>query len=78
MLKSFEAVYDNGQLQWMDDRPNTQQRMRVIVTVVQELPADSVQENSPPPALAGRMRLLCDDQTLMEPVVPEEDWDALR
>ena len=78
MLKSFEAVYDHGQLQWVDDRPNTQQRMRVIVTVVQELPADSVQENVPPPTLAGRMRLLCDDQTLMEPVVPEEDWDALR
>ena len=78
MLKSFEAVYDHGQLHWLDESPNTMQRMRVIVTVVQELSdhADSI--NIPPPELVGRMRILCDDKELMEPVVPEDDWDVLR
>ena len=78
MLKSFEAVYDHGQLHWLDESPNTMQRMRVIVTFVQELsePFDSI--NIPPPELAGRMRILCNDNELMEPVVPEEDWDVLK
>lgn len=31
----------------------------------------------PPPELAGKMRILCDAQTLMEPATSEEDWDAL-
>ncbi len=78
MLKSFEAVYDHGQLHWLNDTPNTPHRMRVIVTVVEELSDEPTPDNIPPLELAGRMRLLCDDRTLMEPVVPEEDWDALK
>jgi hypothetical protein len=78
VLKSFEAVYDHGQLHWLGDTPNTEHRMRVIVTVVQELADMPIRDNIPPLALAGRMRLLCDDKTLMEPVVPEEDWDVLK
>ena len=78
MLKSFEAVFDHGQLHWLDESPNTRQRMRVIVTVVQELSDHSVLMNIPPPELAGRMRILCDDKELMEPVVQDEEWDVLR
>jgi len=77
MLKSFEAVYDHGQLHWLDESPNTMRRMRVIVTFVQELsdPFDSM--NIPPPELAGRMRILCNDKALMEPVLPDDDWEVL-
>ncbi|MCX7111796.1 MAG: hypothetical protein WCI11_00915 [Candidatus Methylumidiphilus sp.] len=78
MLKSFEAVYDHGKLHWLDEPPDARHRMRVIVTVVHELSDDSVPVNIPPPELAGRMRLLCDDKELMEPVMPDEDWDVLR
>jgi hypothetical protein len=52
--------------------------MRVIVTVVQELVDTPIRDNIPPSGLAGRMRLLCDDKTLMEPVMPEEDWDVMN
>lgn len=37
-----------------------------------------VSESVPPSELAGKMRILCDEKTLMEPVVPNEDWDSLR
>lgn len=78
MLQSFEAVYDHGRLDWLADAPASQGRMRVIVTIVQELADDVRQENFSPPELVGKMRILCDEQTLMEPVVGEDDWDALR
>ena len=76
--KSFEAVYDHGQLYWLDESPNTMQRMRVIVTVLQELSDHSDSVNIPPPELAGRMRILCNDKELMESVVPDGDWDVLK
>lgn len=78
MLKSFEAVYDHGHLHWLTDSPNVNARMRVIVTVVQEIPDSPILENTPPPELVGKMRILCDDKILMEPVVPDEAWDALQ
>lgn len=78
MLQSYEAIYDQGKLNWLSDAPKPEGKMRVIVTVVQEIPEAAASENIPPPELAGKMRILCDDQTLMEPVVPDEDWDALR
>lgn len=78
MLQSFEAVYDHGHLDWLADAPKSQGRMRVIVTVMQEFADDTRQDNFPPPELAGKMRILCDEQTLMEPAVGEDDWEALR
>lgn len=35
MLKSYEAIYDHGQLLWLKDKPDTEQA-RVIVTIVEE------------------------------------------
>lgn len=78
MLRSFEAVYDHGHLHWLADAPKPTGRMRVIVTVVEDMSEGSASENIPPPELAGKMRILCDEKTLMEPVVPDEDWDALQ
>ena len=78
MLQSFEAIYDHGRLDWLKDAPISQGRMRVIVTIVQEFAAEPRDENIPPPELAGKMRILCDEQTLMQPVVEESDWDMLK
>lgn len=68
MLQSFEAIYDHGRLDWLKDAPVSQGRMRVIVTIVQELAEEPGRKNAPPPELAGKMRILCDGQTLMQPV----------
>ena len=35
MLKSYEAVYEEGKLSWIRDRPEAK-KMRVIVTVLEE------------------------------------------
>ncbi len=35
MLKSYEAIYDDGELKWLGDRPPSG-RMKVIVTVLGE------------------------------------------
>ncbi len=35
MVKSYEAVYDHGELKWIGDQP-PDGRMKVIVTVVEE------------------------------------------
>ena len=32
----------------------------------------------PPPELAGMMRLIGDDSILLEPAIPEQEWDALK
>ena len=39
MLKSYEAIYENGQLKWLKDNPPIKSA-RVIVTILEE--------NSPP------------------------------
>ena len=81
MLQSFEAVYDQGRLHWLKDAPE-KSNVKVIVTVIEELatpPGPAPRRyREPPPELASKMRILCDEKTLMEPAAPEEDWDALR
>jgi hypothetical protein len=35
MLKSYEAVYENGRVTWLNDRPNIDSA-RIMVTVLEE------------------------------------------
>ncbi len=48
-------------------------RIEAIFLVLDEAP--SVRQRMPPPSLAGSIEIHDD---LIEPAVPEEDWDALR
>jgi hypothetical protein len=68
MLRSYEAIYDQGQLRWLKDAPR-ETPLRVIVTVIEEAsPSEPPRKRrSPPPELAGAMRLLGDDDSLLEP-----------
>lgn len=74
MLRSYEAIYDHGQLRWLKDAPK-ETPLRVIVTVIEEAsaPVDSQphKRRRPPPELAGAMRLLGDDELLLEPMIPD-------
>ena len=36
MLRSYEAIYENGQLRWLAERPNVE-TARVIITVLDDL-----------------------------------------
>lgn len=45
MLKSYEAVYENGQLMWVAEQPSARSA-RVIVTVIEELESASAKKPS--------------------------------
>lgn len=73
MLKSYEAIYENGQVKWLDEQP-TVQSARLIVTVLEEtvLP---VKRRSPPASIAGKGKTLGD---IVSPIVDERDWECLK
>lgn len=43
MKKTYEAVYEEGRLEWLERRPHSG-RCRVLVTVLEELPQHSPEE----------------------------------
>lgn len=79
MLRSYEAIYHQGRLYWLKDAPK-ETSLRVIVTVLEEagIGDPSCKRRSPPPELAKTMCLRGDDESLLEPVIPEEEWDVLK
>lgn len=72
MLKSYEAIYENGQLQWLTEQPATTSA-RVIVTVLEETPQPSRRAASA--AIAGKAKTLGD---IVSPIVDETDWECLK
>ncbi|MEN8443645.1 MAG: hypothetical protein ABG776_01395 [Cyanobacteria bacterium J06555_13] len=81
MLESYEAVYENGQLKWLNEQPVVDSA-RVIVTVLEDLAlnavdtaAHSAKRRFPPDAIAGKGKTLGD---IVSPIVPEEDWECLK
>ncbi len=66
MLKSYEAIDENGQVKWLAEQP-TVQSARLIVTVLEEttLPVNRL---LPPTSIAGKGKTLGD---LVSPI-----WDA--
>lgn len=73
MLKSYEAIYENGQLTWLADQPQVTSA-RIIVTLLEETPA-IVKRRFPSASIAGKGEVLGD---IVSPIVPEEDWECLK
>jgi hypothetical protein len=73
MLKSYEAIYENGQLTWLADQPEVTSA-RILVTVLEEQPP-AIKRRTFPAAIAGRVEILGD---IVSPVVDEEDWECLK
>jgi hypothetical protein len=73
MLKSYEAIYENGQLKWLADAPQVHSA-RIIVTVLEETDVLPMQRQ-PSDAIAGKGETLGD---LVSPIVPEKDWECLK
>lgn len=73
MLKSYEALYENGQLTWLADQPQVTSA-RIIVTVLEETPAP-VKRRTFPTAIAGQVQILGD---IVSPIVDEDDWECLK
>ncbi|MBD1214845.1 MAG: hypothetical protein H9534_19410 [Dolichospermum circinale Clear-D4] len=73
MLKSYEAIYENGQLTWLSEQPQVNSA-RVIITILQEnLP--SKKRRIPPISIAGKGKTLGD---IVSPIVNEEEWECLK
>ena len=76
MLKSYEAVYENGRVTWLTDQPQVSSA-RIIVTVLPEDIQNKVplKRRIPPAAMAGKVKILGD---IVSPIVDEEDWECLK
>lgn len=80
MLKSYEAIYENGQVKWLNDQPSVQSA-RLIITVLEEtaapekVAAPSVKRRTFPSKLAGKVEILGD---IVGPIADEEDWECLK
>ncbi|BCL35872.1 hypothetical protein [Nostoc sp. MS1] len=73
MLKSYEAIYENGQIKWISEQPQVN-TARVIVTFIEEnLP--SKKRRTAPASIAGKGKTLGD---IVSPIVDEEDWECLK
>jgi hypothetical protein len=73
MLKSYEAIYENGQVKWLSEQPAVRSA-RVIVTILEET-EPLVKRRSPPASMAGKAKILGD---IISPIVNEEDWECLK
>lgn len=75
MLKSYEAIYENGKVMWLQEQPDVTSA-RIIVTILEEnTPSTAVKRRSPPPEMAGKVKILGD---IVSPIVDEEDWECLK
>jgi hypothetical protein len=73
MLKSYEAIYENGQVKWLGEKPSVESA-RLIVTVLEESAAP-VKRRMFPTDMAGQVKILGD---IVSPIVDEEDWECLK
>jgi hypothetical protein len=76
MLKSYEAIYENGQIAWLSEQPQVSSA-RIIVTILAEEVSSMVSKKRriPPASLAGKVKILGD---IVNPIVDEEDWECLK
>ena len=74
MLKSYEAIYDNGQIKWLSDRPELE-TAKILVTVLEETSQSPIKRRTPPASIAGKGQTLGD---IVSPIVDEEDWECLK
>jgi hypothetical protein len=71
MLKSYEGIFENGQVTWLAERP-TIESARVIVTVLEET-IPQPQQRTTSPVIAGKGKTLGD---LVSPIVDQDGMDT--
>lgn len=73
MLPSYEAIYDRGQIRWLNDTPALD-HARILITVLEETPTVSQTRRVPPPALKGSITF--HDYDPSEPSMTDEEAEA--
>ena len=76
MLKSYEAIYENGRVIWLTEQPEASSA-RIIVTVLVENVPNVVphKRRIPPASMASKVKIFGD---IVSPIVDEEDWQCLK
>ncbi|MBE9176621.1 hypothetical protein IQ225_17260 [Synechocystis salina LEGE 06155] len=74
MLKSYEAIYENGQIKWLSGQPEIE-TAKIIITVLEERKTTAPKRRTFPVPQAGKVEILGD---IISPIVDEEDWECLR
>lgn len=73
MLKSYEAIYEKGQIRWLKESPHVA-TAHIIVTILEENPR-IMKRRTPPPSLSGKGRTL---GNIISPITDEGDWECLK
>lgn len=73
MLQSYEAIIENGQVQWVKDAPKVS-KAHVIVTILSDTKPQALRR-TPSAAIAGKGKTLGD---LVGSLVEEQDWECLK
>jgi hypothetical protein len=74
MLKSYEAIFENGQVKWVGEQPAVRSA-RLIVTVLEDATLPVVKRRTFPADMVGKVEILGD---IVGPIVDEEDWECLK
>lgn len=74
MLKTYEAIYENGQIKWLTDQPDIQ-TAKILVTVLGETEIHLTKRRSFAIPEAGKVEIFGD---IVSPIVDEEDWECLK
>jgi hypothetical protein len=73
MLRSYEAIYKDGQVKWLSERPQISSA-RVIITILEDTTAIPNQREASS-AIAGKGKTLGD---IVSPIVKEDDWECSK
>ena len=72
MLKSYEAIYDQCRLKWLDKSPHLPDGARVIVVCeAEQTRSIAAVRRQPPEILRGRV---LEHGDVMEPAIAAEEW----
>jgi hypothetical protein len=73
MLKTYEAIYDNGQLKWVSEEPDIKSA-RILITVMEEY-SSSAEEQA---RVAAKALAQLEGTELNLEDIPRRRWNAHR
>jgi hypothetical protein len=75
MLKSYEATMENGQINWLTEKPEVSSARVIVTVLVDDIVPVVKRRRVAPPSIAGKGRTLGD---IVSPIVDEQDWECLK
>jgi hypothetical protein len=75
MLKSYEATMENGQINWLTEKPEVSSARVIVTVLVDDVVPVVKRRRVAPPSIAGKGRTLGD---IVSPIVDEQDWECLK